>query len=51
MTIEPTFIEVIVNCHTENCENSDIAIETKMTEGGAVVCGPCGIEITDVQPK
>jgi hypothetical protein len=44
----PTFVTATVTCHTENCENCDIAIEVQMVEGGAVVCGPCGQIITDI---
>jgi ribosomal protein S27E len=35
-----------VTCHTENCENADIAIPFE-DPADVVVCGPCGQEITD----
>jgi hypothetical protein len=38
-----------VTCHTENCENAEIAIVCPIADGGNVVCGVCGNEITDIQ--
>jgi hypothetical protein len=38
-----------VTCHTEGCENQDIAIVVPLVDGGNVVCGVCGNEITDIQ--
>jgi hypothetical protein len=39
---------MIVNliCHTENCENADIAIPFE-DPADTCICGPCGQEITD----
>jgi len=36
----------ICTCHTENCENKDIAVEL-IDPTNIVICGPCGQEITD----
>lgn len=36
----------IVTCHTELCENCNIGIEI-IDPANTVICGPCGIEITD----
>jgi hypothetical protein len=36
----------IVTCHTENCENENIGIEL-IDPAPTVICGPCGVEITD----
>lgn len=38
-----------VTCHTEGCENDGIGIELTFA-ADAVACGPCGVEITDVEP-
>jgi hypothetical protein len=39
-----------VTCHTENCENCDIAIEILVcVEYPLVICGCCGEQITDVK--
>lgn len=41
----------IVTCHTTGCENENIAIEI-LEPAETVICGPCGIEITDkVNPE
>ena len=39
---------MIINliCHTENCENADIAIQFE-DPADTCICGPCGQEITD----
>ena len=48
---EIIFADFIVTCHTDGCENSDIAIIIGAdAENPIVVCGPCGQQITDVQP-
>jgi hypothetical protein len=36
----------IVTCHTPNCENDNIGIEVINPEP-TVICGACGVEITD----
>jgi hypothetical protein len=36
----------IVTCHTEGCENNGIGIEV-LDPMPTVICGACGIEITD----
>jgi hypothetical protein len=36
----------ICTCHTTGCENENIGIEI-LDPSPNVVCGPCGIEITD----
>jgi hypothetical protein len=45
---ELTPINETVICHTENCENCDIAIEIVTYEDCIIVCGPCGQIITDI---
>ena len=47
---EFTLIEVMVTCHTEDCENKDIGIQVTKADIGIVQCGPCGIQIEDVIP-
>jgi hypothetical protein len=38
-----------VTCHTENCENANITILVEaMKVDPVIVCGPCGVQITDV---
>lgn len=44
------FVNVTVTCHSENCENKDISIDISIVDGSSVICGPCGVEITDVIP-
>lgn len=40
-----------VTCHTEGCENENIVIDIQTPEEQPIViCGPCGIEITDIAP-
>jgi hypothetical protein len=36
----------LCTCHTENCENNGIGIEI-FDPAETVICGPCGVEITD----
>ena len=36
-----------LTCHTEGCENAEIAIELA-TDADNFQCGPCGQPITDV---
>lgn len=47
----------VVTCHTEGCGNAGVGIDVSLTwedengetqTVGAVVCGACGQEITDV---
>ena len=43
------FSEYEVTCHTVGCENAEITLLiTAPTESPYIVCGVCGIEITDV---
>jgi hypothetical protein len=43
------FSEYNVTCHTVGCENAEITILISApTESPYIVCGVCGIEITDV---
>jgi hypothetical protein len=37
-----------VTCHTDGCENCNIAIEIVTYEGYTVICGPCEQPITDI---
>ena len=41
-------MKVIVTCHTNQCENENIAMEI-IDPLPNVYCGPCSIEITDKQ--
>ena len=42
-------VEHLVTCHTEDCDNAEIAIPMALAdENTAVVCGVCGQPITDV---
>lgn len=47
---EQTFSPVTVTCGTDGCGNAGIAIEVLRPDDnpGAVVCGACGQEITDI---
>lgn len=36
----------ICTCHTKGCENENIGIEI-VDPADTVLCGPCGVEITD----
>lgn len=39
----------LVTCHTEGCENAEIAIPVRLSGPDAlVVCGPCSQPITDI---
>jgi hypothetical protein len=41
--------DITVTCHTDGCENKDIAISITIPneENHRVICGPCGNDITD----
>lgn len=43
------FKEIIVTCKTEGCGNKDIALKVNVPNepDPRVVCGPCGVDITD----
>jgi hypothetical protein len=47
---ETTYVESRVVCHTDGCANAGHEIDLLVAEGGAVACGVCGQEITDVTP-
>jgi hypothetical protein len=38
----------VLICHTEGCHNENIPIELIYEDDVAVHCGPCGLEITDI---
>ena len=40
---------MVVTCRTAGCENKDIALTVNVPNEAdpRVVCGPCGVEITD----
>lgn len=40
---------VNVTCHTDGCENADVAIPF-VDPADTVICGPCGQVITDKVP-
>jgi hypothetical protein len=43
------FSEYNVTCHTEGCQNAEITLLiTAPTVEPYILCGVCGIEITDV---
>jgi len=43
------FSEYNVTCHTVGCENADITLLISApTNDPYIICGVCGIEITDV---
>lgn len=45
------YIDYTVICHTEGCENENIAIVVPAAaENPCVICGPCGNQITDLVP-
>jgi hypothetical protein len=50
MTTDFILITATATCHTVNCENCDVPIEVQIVVGGTVICGPCGLVITDVVP-
>lgn len=39
----------VLTCHVPQCENFEIGIEFTMPYSW-VVCGPCGTDITDIEP-
>lgn len=45
---EPDLIPATVICHTPGCENEGIPIQVLYVE--VVLCGPCGQQITDINP-
>ena len=46
------FSEFIVKCLTANCENANIAISVIADDQTPIIiCGVCGIQITDVESK
>lgn len=38
-----------VTCRTEGCENADVTL-ILTSPGHAVICGPCGQQIIDIDP-
>jgi hypothetical protein len=45
----PDKAEFDVTCHTAGCENAEITIRVSaVADAPHVVCGPCGIQIEDV---
>ena len=47
--MEFTLSDFLATCETSNCENKSIAIEVKvLAEEPNVICGACGIKITQV---
>ena len=38
----------MVTCNTDNCGNKDIEINVQAYIPATVICGVCGIQITDV---
>jgi thymidine kinase len=43
-------MEILLTCHTENCENFNIPLQATVDklEDLTAYCGVCGIEITDI---
>jgi hypothetical protein len=41
-------VKATVTCTKADCRNKDAAIKIDMAQGGKVVCGPCGSDITPV---
>lgn len=42
-------MERVATCHTEDCDNAEIAITVKLVDSNTTVqCGVCGQAITDV---
>lgn len=45
------YIDYTATCHTEGCENENIAIVVPAAATDPnVICGPCGNQITDLVP-
>lgn len=44
------FVNSIVTCRTDGCENANIGIELFHDPDGSVMCGPCMQPITDIAP-
>ena len=42
------FVDAVLICHSENCENKDLEIYLTIAKDYPSVCGPCGIQIEDV---
>lgn len=50
MTQPEEMLERVATCHTEDCDNRDIAIPVKLVdESTTVQCGVCGQPIDDVE--
>ena len=48
------WVVVWSTCLTEGCINFGIPIHTVVPEGGDIICGPCGMpvtNITDIKPE
>jgi hypothetical protein len=45
--MEDVFLNYVVCCHNENCENAEIKIPILVPQDGTVICGVCGNEIID----
>jgi hypothetical protein len=43
-----TMASFMVTCNTDNCGNKDIEINVQAYIPATVICGVCGIQITDV---
>lgn len=40
-----------VTCHNDECQSAEIVITIETPEEEPIViCGPCGVEITDIVP-
>ena len=43
------WVVVWSTCLTEGCINFGIPIHTVVPEGGDIICGPCGMPVTNIE--